>query len=97
VFGKALLFSPSYWAAAPLFEQVRTQPLPSSARLYLYVGGAEVAQMTEPTQRMAALLQAQDAASTLHIEPGARHTEAAWRSAFGPAVVWLFELKARAL
>ena len=95
VFGKALLLSPSYWAAEPLFEQVRTQPAAHHPRLYLYVGSGEVAQMTEPTQRMAALLQSQGAASILHVEPGARHNEAAWRAAFGPAVIWLFELSAR--
>ena len=91
-FGKALIFSPSYFAFEPLFEIAARLPLPPKTRLVLYAGGAEAAEIREPTRRMAALLARQRAASTLHVADGARHHESAWRAAFAPAVRWLFEL-----
>jgi predicted alpha/beta superfamily hydrolase len=92
VFGKAGLFSPSYWSTPELFDWARQSPAPAAARLYLHVGGAELPVMREPAERMQALLRTQRAASTLSVVPGADHNETAWRSAFGPAVRWLFEL-----
>jgi predicted alpha/beta superfamily hydrolase len=93
VFGRAGLFSPSYWSMPPIFDRVARQPAPDAARLFIHLGEAEVDQMREPTQRMHALLQQQPAAALLRVAPGARHNEAAWRAAFEPAVRWLFEIR----
>jgi predicted alpha/beta superfamily hydrolase len=91
-FGRALIFSPSYWSMPAFFEQVRREPAPASARLFIHIGADEVEQMREPTARMHALLRQQRAAVDLRVAPGARHNEAAWRAAFEPAVRWLFEI-----
>jgi predicted alpha/beta superfamily hydrolase len=90
VFGRAAIFSPSYWSMPAFFEQVRRAPAPATARLFIHVGAAEVEQMREPAQRMHALLRGQPAAVELRVAPGARHNEAAWRAAFEPALRWLF-------
>jgi len=58
VFGRAAIFSPSYWSMPEFFEQVQREPAPA-ARLFIHIGEAEVEQMREPTQRMVALLQRQ--------------------------------------
>jgi predicted alpha/beta superfamily hydrolase len=92
VFGRALIFSPSYWSVPEFFEQVRREPAPASARLFIHIGADEVEQMREPAARMHALLRQQPAAVELRTVPGARHNEAAWRAAFEPAVRWLFEI-----
>lgn len=92
VFGKAGMFSPSYLITPALFDLAAQSPAPADARLYLYVGGAELDVMREPAQRMHALLRTQRAATTLSVVPGADHNEVAWRAEFGRAVRWLFGL-----
>jgi predicted alpha/beta superfamily hydrolase len=93
VFGRAAIFSPSYWSMPEFFEQVQRDPASATARLFIHIGEAEVEQMREPTRRMHTLLQRQPAAALLRVAPGARHHEAAWRAAFEPAVRWLFEVR----
>jgi predicted alpha/beta superfamily hydrolase len=90
-FGRAAIFSPAYWAAPSMFEA--PVPLARGTRTYLYAGDAESQTMVPLAQRMHARLQQQGVTSTLHIEPGARHHESAWRSALPRALRWLFDLK----
>ncbi|HET9976512.1 MAG TPA: alpha/beta hydrolase-fold protein [Burkholderiaceae bacterium] len=92
-FGRAAIFSPSYWSMPAFFEQVQREPAPATARLFIHIGAAEVEQMLEPTRRMHALLVQQPAAVELRVAPGARHNEAAWRAAFEPALRWLFDIR----
>jgi predicted alpha/beta superfamily hydrolase len=93
LFGRAAIFSPSYWTMPGFFEQVERDPAPASARLFIHIGADEVPQMLEPTRRMHDLLKRQPAAARMRVAPGARHHEAAWRAAFEPAVRWLFEIR----
>jgi predicted alpha/beta superfamily hydrolase len=100
VFGKAGVFSPSYWIAPPVFDFVREHRLPPAARVYYYMGGAEGPGAVEQVQRMAALSAAElpaGAASTLHVVPGAPHNEGAWSQELPAALVWLFELQPRSV
>jgi predicted alpha/beta superfamily hydrolase len=90
VFGKAGVFSPAYWAAPSMFETV----LAPGARVCLYAGTAESETMLPLAERMHARLRAQPGVDVvLHVAPGARHHEAAWRAALPPALRWLFELR----
>ena len=96
VFGKAGVFSPSYWFAPQVFEHSRTHPLPAAARVYLYVGGGEGAQALGDAQRMhrqlAERMTAAPGQLKLSVQPDAQHHEAAWRAELGPALIWLFGL-----
>lgn len=92
VFGRALVFSPSYWIAPAMAEWAQRHRLPRRARVYFYVGGREGDSMVPDTQRMQVLVKRQGTTTTLRIAPQAPHNEAAWRAAFEPAVRWLFEL-----
>jgi len=92
VFGRALLFSPAYWIAPRIDVLVRERPLPATARVYVYAGDREDDEMLPLVERVVGLLAQGRAAVTLHVVPGAKHNEAAWRAEFGRAVVWLFEL-----
>lgn len=94
VYGRAGILSPSYWYAAAVAEYTRAHMLQPSARLYLYAGAAEGAEMVDGARAMAGLLQAlpNGPALTLVIAPGAEHNDAAWRAQFPQMVRWLFEL-----
>ena len=56
VFGKAALFSPSYWFAPPVFDETRSRPLPADTRVYLYMGGKEGAEALADVRRMHTLM-----------------------------------------
>lgn len=93
-FGKAGVFSPSYWVSDESFAIARKAPLPAGSRVYLYMGGKEGEDSVPQAARMAAILHAQPGAGrdavTLRIVPGAEHNETAWRAEFPRAVRWLF-------
>jgi len=92
VFGKAGVFSPSFWISDAPYEQARTARLPADARVYLYTGGREGDSAVADAERMAALLrQRPDGANVaLRVAVDAEHNEAAWRAEFPRAVRWLF-------
>ena len=93
VFGKAGVFSPSYWYAPPLYAFTASNPPPRDSRWYFYAGGAEDEHMVQNLERMLGVLRGAGmpaGAMTTHVVPGAAHNEAAWRAEFPRAVVWLF-------
>ena len=95
VFGRAGVFSPSYWfAGEAVFADTRAHPLPSDTRIWLVAGGAEGDEdMLPQLARMTDLLQAQRHWRTrIHstVVPDAKHNEMAWRADFPAAVRWLF-------
>jgi predicted alpha/beta superfamily hydrolase len=91
VFGKAVIFSPSYWFSGQVYAQTKAHPWPADARVYLYIGGREDEEAVPDVQRMMPLLAGSDV--TLHVEPERRHDEDAWRAEFPRAVAWLFGVR----
>lgn len=94
VYGRAGVLSPSYWFADAVVDYTRAHPLGTSARIYLYAGGKEGAEMVDGARSMAGLLEDQRDGPqlTLVIEADAEHNEAAWRAQFPRMVRWLYEL-----
>jgi predicted alpha/beta superfamily hydrolase len=93
VFGRAGIFSPSYWMAPAVFDVSAERALLKDARLAFYAGGKEGPSMQSDLERMVALLRKEghpDATIRVDISPDARHNEAAWRAEFPQAVEWLF-------
>jgi predicted alpha/beta superfamily hydrolase len=96
VFGKAAIFSPSYWYSAEVYAQTAAHPWPADTRVYLYVGGREGGESVSDVQRMMSLLATPGRPGgdiTLHIEPAAGHDERAWRAEFPRAVAWLWGVR----
>lgn len=93
VFGKAGVFSPSYWVSGAPFDIAWRTPLPRDARVYLYMGAREGAESVRKVQGMATTLRAHPGAAAVEVRivADAGHDEAAWREAFPGAVRWLFE------
>ena len=96
VFGKAAIFSPSYWYSNEVYTQTAAHPWPAGTRSYFYIGGREGDESVADVRRMLPLLATPDHAVrdvTLHVEPDAQHNERAWRAEFPRAVAWLFEVR----
>ena len=96
VFGKAGVFSPSYWVSDEPFAIARRTALPAGSRVYLYTGGREGEESVSQLETMASILRvhsAGDDSVTVHVMPEAEHNEAAWRAEFPRAVRWLFDIE----
>ena len=100
-FGKAGIFSPSYWYASEVYGFTESHPLPAGARLYLLAGGKEGAQTADDMKRMVALMRGKGRkdgnngdgkglAIQSGVVEGGEHNEAFWRAEFPKAVRWLF-------
>jgi predicted alpha/beta superfamily hydrolase len=95
VFGKAGVFSPSYWVSEQAFAIARSTPLPAGSRVYLYTGGREGGDSVSQLETMASILRAHSGGAdnvTERVVPEAEHNEAAWRAEFPHAVRWLFDV-----
>ena len=97
VFGKAAIFSPSYWFSNEVYAQTAAHPWPPGTKTYFYVGGKEDEASVPDVDRMVALLRTQPRAPgdiIEHVVPANEHDERAWRAEFPLAVAWLFDLPA---
>ena len=95
VFGKAAIFSPSYWYSSEVYAQTKAHPWPAGTRSYFYIGGREDEESVPDLQRMIPLLATPDHAVrdvAVHIVAENEHDERAWRAEFPLAVAWLFGL-----
>lgn len=96
VFGKAGIFSPSYWAAGQQVSWFENQPAAQEARLYFYMGGKEGDSMVPDIERVYQAVFSKGHATEqtqYHLVADADHNEAAWRNEFKTAVLWLFNAK----
>lgn len=93
VFGKAGIFSPSYWFADEVYAYSKSHRLRHGARIYLVSGSEEGDQTSANLMRMDRQLRASHVRGiSMHtsIRPGAAHNEKFWRSEFPQAMVYLF-------
>lgn len=93
VFGRAGVFSPSFWFAEEVFTFAQRQaPRAKGLKLYLLAGEQEPPQMSANLKRMAALLTANGFSKRrLHTKvTGGAHNEAFWAREFQEAFLWLF-------
>ncbi|MEO7496165.1 MAG: alpha/beta hydrolase-fold protein [Massilia sp.] len=94
VFGKAGVFSPSYWAAkGEGFDALAARPARSDERIYMVMGEREGALMVGDAQRMVQRMKENgrpaDAVSFKLVE-GGKHDSFLWGPEFRPAILWLF-------
>ncbi len=91
VFGKAGVFSPSFWITPEVEAQTR-QVLSAgnrAASLFFYAGGAESKEMVPDMKRISALFP-QKRVRVVVNETG-KHNEAAWRNQLPAFIQWLNE------
>ena len=93
VFGRALVFSPSYWFSPAIAQETAITPLQPGQRVYVYVGGSEGDDMLSDAEAMAVRWKATlPATSALQFAAAAKagHNEVAWRMALPDALCWTF-------
>lgn len=93
VFGKAGIFSPSFWIAPQLYDTVKNGNTLKNTLIYFVAGGMESDGMVPDMQRMYnLLLQHGEPAANMKevIVPDGQHSESYWRQEFPNACLWLF-------
>ncbi len=92
IFGKAGIFSPSYWFSEDVFSFTKNNPLPNGHKLYLVVGAQEGHGMVPTLETMVQQLHKQGHQPLLSkVDGEGGHNEASWRRQFPEAVKWLFQ------
>lgn len=94
IFGKAAIFSPSFWYADAcyLFTENHLRNV-SNSKLYYLAGDNEDETMVENMNRMIALMKDQNIPESNikeEIIANGKHNESLWKSGFKNAILWLF-------
>ena len=98
VFGKAGIFSPSYWFAEQVYQYTADNPLPEQSRVYFLMGGQEGEDMVANMEKMVLQISAQrhpERNMFSKVVPEGQHNEAFWASELATALQWLFAEDAR--
>ena len=92
IFGKAGVFSPSFWINPELYDLVRSTDIPESSKFYFLVGGKEGENMVPDQERMVELLKSKGVKENQiqnHVIEDGEHNEQFWSAHFGNAYQWL--------
>ncbi|WP_128547430.1 alpha/beta hydrolase [Larkinella soli] len=95
VFGRLMVFSPSYWAAHRVYAEAARYFVPGPTRLYLYGGKMESAYLVPNLKRLQESLWQRGPERVrpeikLEVDAQGEHNEARWSLEFPKAVEWLF-------
>jgi len=99
VFGKAGIFSPSYWFSDTVWSFTRAQGRQKDLRIYQLCGSNEGSSASESAMVVKNMLQMNDSLVKIGFNPnnivnkvvdGGQHNEKLWSESFGQAYQWLF-------
>lgn len=93
VFGKAGVFSPSFWFSDTCYQFAKEHANLQGQKMYFLAGGSESAGMVPDLEKMIKNMTEKGYDSVgiqKKIVPGGKHNEQLWRNGFGEAVTWLF-------
>lgn len=90
IFGGAGIFSPAFWTAPGLENEI-TKTAPSiRSKLFFYAGGKESDRMIPDMKRIEENIRSASSSKILErIDPDARHNEPAWRKYFPEFYRWI--------
>ncbi len=91
VFGKAGVFSPSFWFSKDIYNRAQQVPKIKS-KIYFVCGDDEDAEMVPDMQRMIELVRSKqscDKRIKTEVIKGGKHNEQLWRGQFAKAYLWL--------
>jgi predicted alpha/beta superfamily hydrolase len=92
VFGKAGIFSPSFWFASAIYDLAQQTPK-INADLYFLCGDAEDENMVADMKRMSAIVLQKNGDCKKCVSEtvikGGKHNEKMWRENFAKAYLWL--------
>ncbi len=90
IFGKAGIFSPSFWIAPNLYEDAQPLYQGFSSRLFFYMGGKEGNDAVAEMERYCKIMAEKSAGlSYTLINDDGEHSEKYWRSAFVEFYKWI--------
>jgi len=90
VFGAAAVFSPSFWVAPKIFEDIKTKGTKVSSKLYFYAGKLESESMISDTRKaFEEMKKVSKSKLELVIRDGGEHNEASWKREFPLFYEWL--------
>ncbi len=92
-FGKAGVFSPSFWINSEIYSFVESIEIPETSKFYFLVGTAESEDMVPDLERMLTLLKSKGVKENQiesHIIKDGKHSETFWSAHFANAYVWLY-------
>lgn len=92
VFGKAGIFSPSFWFNDAIYDVAINTPR-IDAKLYFMAGDHESTEMIADLDRMLEIVDTKMSNKKIHkkIVHNGRHNETLWGKEFAEAYVWLFD------
>lgn len=93
IFGKAGVFSPSFWFSEDIYDLVTSTEIPPTSKFYFLVGEEEGESMVPDQERMVELLKSKGIKDTQlenHIIKGGKHNETLWKTHFPNAYNWLY-------
>ncbi len=93
VFGKAGVFSPSFWYSNESFVFTETHTDIKNVKIYNLVGGNEGEGMVEDVEKMVNIMKKGKFPENniyTKIVPEGTHSESFWKSEFENAICWLF-------
>ena len=95
-FGKAGVFSPSYWIASDITKFLQQHTIAQPQRLFFLMGEAEGDKMLSDFVAVQKQLKLQNAGNPnaelmFTTVAHGQHHEAMWRSQFVPAILWMFQ------
>ena len=91
VFGRAGVFSPSFWFSEEIFDIIETEAI-IDGHIYFMAGDHESTAMVPDMQRMEQLVRerlSEHGSITMRIVHGGHHNEKLWRKEFAEAYRWL--------
>ncbi|MGH2643310.1 MAG: alpha/beta hydrolase-fold protein [Chitinophagaceae bacterium] len=94
VFGKVGIFSPSFWIAPEIKNDIHLNKFQQSEKLFFIAGDAESQTMVSDMQNIYNDLLQQGMPSAnmeLKVVPGAQHSETYWSEEFPSVFLWLFD------
>ncbi len=102
VFGKAGIFSPSFWFSNQIFSLAQKKGNLKNQKLFMLAGNKEgdhtesngISQTVTDVKKMVKLLKQSGFKPeniTYKIIPEGKHNEKLWREHFGEAILWLFD------
>lgn len=90
VFGYAGVFSPAFWAAMPILDDIKKKGKNVNSHIYFYAGKQESESMvTDMMKVFAAMSKVSKSKMEMVIRDGGQHNEARWRLEFPLFYKWL--------
>ncbi|WP_299525441.1 alpha/beta hydrolase-fold protein [Winogradskyella sp.] len=93
VFGKAGVFSASFWFSGKIYDLVTSSTIPESSKFFFLIGEKEGDSMVPDQERIVELLKSKGVTSkqiSSHIIKDGEHNEKLWSTNFAKAYQWLY-------